>query len=232
MGSKTTNTTTDFYISPRYKASDYLSIQLTENSNREDWEKAINIFKDRINGRFLKYLEIIINQDTSLSEFCGFIVIAIDCLVIETLSQFFTGQKQTKGDHTDAFWRVFVNSDSFKNEINYDQTKVFYDHFRCGLLHQAQTKKLSRIKISRPRMIEQVDSINVNGGLIVDREKFHTSLISTFEQYCNRLISPSLTVNPKEHHTRVKIQNSLIITDVDLRKNFIKKMEYIARNEA
>lgn len=48
-----------------------------------DWQTAINIFEDRIRSRFLN----IINQ-AQPSLVSGFAVMALDCLLIETLQQF------------------------------------------------------------------------------------------------------------------------------------------------
>jgi hypothetical protein len=72
------------YISPRYRKDDWQQLDLTKAENH-GWEMAVDIFLDRINGRFLIPIDKIINHsDWRVSEFSGFIVIAIDCLLIET----------------------------------------------------------------------------------------------------------------------------------------------------
>ncbi|UCE53524.1 MAG: hypothetical protein JSV31_30520, partial [Desulfobacterales bacterium] len=85
---------------------------------------------------------------------------------------------------------------------------TFYSHFRCGILHQAQTKKLSIVRIDRPKMVEPVDPKNINDGLIIDRKKFHAGVVSEIDDYIHKLRS-----NLPAHH--------------DLRNNFILKMDYI-----
>jgi hypothetical protein len=43
-------------ISPNYTQKDWLDLDLSKNST-EEWNKAIEIFKDRINGRYFKQIE-------------------------------------------------------------------------------------------------------------------------------------------------------------------------------
>lgn len=52
------------------------------------WETAINIFEDRIlwNGRYFKSIDILLdNNDLDIT---GFAIMAINCLLVETLYQF------------------------------------------------------------------------------------------------------------------------------------------------
>jgi hypothetical protein len=45
------------YISPRYSLDNYLELNLSINSNKQDWKSAIDIFVDRIEGRFLLLIQ-------------------------------------------------------------------------------------------------------------------------------------------------------------------------------
>ena len=38
----------EIYIADNYKLSDYLGLTLTMQSSKQEWEKAINIFIDRL----------------------------------------------------------------------------------------------------------------------------------------------------------------------------------------
>ena len=63
------------------------------------WKTAIDIFEDRVEGRFLKQIEILAGKnDGKIREFSGFAIIALDCLLIETLRQFYRGSKRTGKD--------------------------------------------------------------------------------------------------------------------------------------
>lgn len=200
----------NIYISPRYRKTDWRKLDLTKAEN-PDWEIAVEIFLDRINGRFLVPIDNIINNaEWEVSEFSGFIVIAIDCLLIETLNQFHHGDNETRGDHSEAFWKFFKRSKFFQKEINTKRkATIFYQHFRCGILHQAQTKNLSRIRIGMPAMIQESKEGDLSAGLIIDRNKFHQALLDEIKDYVKRLKSPSNQ------------------SDFDLRNKFLDKMSFI-----
>jgi hypothetical protein len=199
-------------ISPRYRASDYRSLNLHADKN-DNWEKATDIFYDRINGRFLAPVDAIVNHKSyKISEFSGFSILAIDCLIIETLNQFYKGTDETRGKNSIAFSDFFRNSRHFMNEFRTENMcEIFYGHFRCGLLHQAQTKEQSKIRYGEKRMIQLADESDVEKGLIVDRKLFHKAIKLEIKDYIERL------KKPKSKHDKM------------LRCNFIKKMDFITK---
>jgi hypothetical protein len=181
------------------------------NQDSPDWKKAANMFLDRISGRFLKPVRAIESHpDMKIKLFSGFSIIAIDCLIIETLYQFYKGVNETDIEHATAFWHFFRDSVHFSPHFTRRKAKIFYSHFRCGLLHQAQTKMASKIRINENIMIQPVDKKDINIGLIVDRDKFHKALRKEIFDFQNKIKSP---------------QNQ---SDYLLRDNFVKKMNFIA----
>jgi hypothetical protein len=88
-----------------------------------------------------------------------------------------------------------------------DETKarLFCDHFRNGILHQGEVKSSGRIRIDSPKMIMPSGD---NQSFVVNRWKFHNALVKEVESYEEELVDGK---------------------DVDLRKNFIKKMNEICR---
>ncbi len=172
----------DISISPKYRVSDW------ENArNKNDWSLMVDIFTDRIEGRYLKPIRLI-EKDDDISEFSGFAILALDCLIIETLNQFYKGMDETVGEHRLAFWEFFKKSEFFKESFSRKKAFVFYSHFRCGILHQAQTKNKSLVRIECEKMIEPISS-HLSYGLIVDREKFHDALESEIKSYKEKLES-------------------------------------------
>ncbi len=198
------------YISPHYTVENWLSLDLNDPDS-PDWQQAVEIFCDRINGRFLKPVREIANHpDLRIREFSGFVIIAIDCLLIETLYQFYMGFDKTRGEHYIAFWKFFKDSEHFESDFNSkNKARIFYSHFRCGILHQAQTKKSSKIRIDMPEMVQLSYPGHIDEGLIVDRARFHQALLLEISDYANQLR------NPFSQH------------DFDRRDNFIQKMTYI-----
>jgi hypothetical protein len=82
----------------------------------------------------------------------------------------------------------------------------FYKQIRCGILHQAEIKKSSKILIRDN--IPLVRYSDDNQGLIIQRNLFHKQLVDEFESYIEKLRLPEYK---------------------ELRKNFKKKMDYICR---
>ena len=88
---------------------------------------------------------------------------------------------------------------------------MFYTHFRCGILHQAQTKMSSQVRVDQDQMVQLVNSGDPKQGLIIDRKKIHQALCNEIDDYKIRLKTPQM---PK---------------DQDLRNKFVNKMSFIAK---
>ena len=164
---------------------------------------------DRIYGRFLNII-----ADAEKKLFSGFAVLALDCLLCETLQQFYDGEDESKSP-TGDFVR-FLTSSPFNRYFGTDNTPktsmaaVFYNQFRCGILHQAEVKKTSLIKIEdKYSLVDWSD--NQHTGLIVNRKKFHQQLVQEFSSYL------------------VSLRNQPVIPSIQPWDNFKKKMDLICR---
>jgi len=160
-------------ISPEFYAKDWNDLDLSRN-NLEDWNTAIKIFKDRIEGRYFEQIKALDrNEERKIRVFSGFAIMSLACLLIETLEQFWTGNietsrnsiisskqnwlyrlffKETEKISNDAmaFYSFFQRSDEFRKFFyTEERANVFYTKFRCGLLHQGQTKGKSLIHIRK-----------------------------------------------------------------------------------
>ena len=187
-------------ISPNYSTDDWNRLNLSDPfANDDHWEKAIEIFEDRIRGRFLN---IVGNIQTL--PYSGFVVMAVDCLLIETLEQFYRGVPDSVGGSRSFFTHFFERSDVLKKEFTENQRKLFYEHFRCGILHQAELKGDSLVWKVGPLVWD-----NTHNGITVNRQKLHEILVCEFNAYTQKL--------------REKM------TDSDLKLKFRTKMDYICR---
>ena len=120
-------------ISPQYKAEHWRKL---DKSKEEDWPPAAAIVHDRLHGRFLKFADMCLKEDSS-----GFVVLSIDCLLVETLQQFIEGETRDWSDSERSFKR-FLAGPRFATSFIPPQTRRrFYLDIRCGLLHQAEAKK-------------------------------------------------------------------------------------------
>ncbi len=195
----------DFQIARGFWSSDWKKLDIHKNTKwNASWEIAVAIFERRINARFIDQIDALIeNKDKATANSSGFAVVALDCLLIETLDQFYNGNHETargkrqsilvfwrKNDdpHVAAFHAVFQRSSTLK--IIFDtaaKTKVFYQHIRCGLLHQAQTKKKSKINRKIKAPIEWCDLNKPSLGLIVEPRLFHRCVKKVYSDYLNQL---------------------------------------------
>lgn len=185
-------------ISPRYTVEDWKALDF---STEEGWQKAIEIFEDRIRGRFLKLISHI-----ERCTYAGFAVLALDCLLIETLQQFRKGVPRTPSQQYDAFFVCFLTKTSFGSYFDEEMAKMFYKQIRCGILHQAEVEGNSRVLIRED--IPLVKYTDDRKGLIINRKLFHQQLMREFEAYIARLREKS---------------------NQELRNRFKTKMDYICR---
>ena len=109
---------------------------------------------------------------------------AIDCLLIETLQQFIKGVSETPRGKNESYFKKFLIS-YFKEYFDDEKAKMFYRQIRCGILHQAETKENSKIKISHELPI--VKFTKEKDGLIINRKKFHGKLKKAIKSYIRQL---------------------------------------------
>jgi hypothetical protein len=134
---------------------------------------------------------------------------ALSCLFIETLQQFKNGLDTTEWEkNEESFVDFFCNSDSFFKEFNSTTATIFYRDIRCGILHQAQTKRNTQLTYGAAVMVQRIKN-----GIIIDVEKFTGALIGEYEEYILKIL------NPSDENTKI------------LRMNFIKKMNYIVKTD-
>ena len=79
--------TTSISISPKYTSEDWEKLQF---HTADDWDKAVKMLEDRIIGRFFEVVARIRQYG-----YAGFAILALDCLLIETLEQFHQGVNET-----------------------------------------------------------------------------------------------------------------------------------------
>src|SRR5947209_6806054 len=128
-------------ISPRYTSADW---QRLDSCNPKDWEMAAEIVRDRLVGRFLHFASNCLKEKDS-----GFVVLAIDCLLIETIQQFRDGVTKGRGKSGEMVKR-FLEGTRFQPEFDAEARQRFFEDIRCGLLHQAEAKRMWLIRRRQP----------------------------------------------------------------------------------
>lgn len=169
----------NIWISPRYTVADWRSLDF---SKEEGWQKAVDILEDRIRGRFLDQVDRIQRWLGA-----GFAVMALDCLLIETLEQFRQGVHETPARESGDYFRRFLTETQFGEYFDGEMARCFYKRIRCGILHQAEIRGSSRIRIDTPDLVRWTED---RRGLVINRNKFHQKLIEVFENYLALLRDP------------------------------------------
>lgn len=189
-------------IAPGVYDIDWQALKL-DDPNSPDWARAVDIFRCRMYERFIEPIDFLIGSEKEKlpnERRFGFTILAVDCLLVETLGAFIDGLEDTIGKSM-ATYRKFLTSrfaEHFKDELA-DQ---FYEQFRCGILHQAEIGGDSRVWSVGPLL--QVDG----GNITVNRTAFHNRLKEELERYVAELQDPK---------------------NAELRANFRRKMDFISR---
>ena len=77
-------------ISSQHYSNDW-NADLTD-INSSSWAKGIQIIRERFESRYFNPINQLLNSsDTKVKYSCGFLIMSIDCLLIETLNQFYLG---------------------------------------------------------------------------------------------------------------------------------------------
>lgn len=192
-------------IAPGVDASVWGALKL-DDPNGSDWAKAVGILAARIHDRYIEPVDFLIaSEENKLpsERRYGFTVLAIDCLLVETLGAFIEGLEDTDGISMKTFRTFLRTRKQFATEFTTDDlANKFYEQFRCGILHQAESGGDSRVWSVGPLLRVDGNTITVN------RNKFHDYLKAEFQSYLTEL-----------HDSK----NS------SLRNNFRKKMNFISR---
>jgi hypothetical protein len=191
-------------IAPGYRVGDWKNLNL-EKYESPDWPKAVEIFETRIRRRFLDPVDVLIAHEVDKQRGTfGFSIMAIDCLVIETLQGFREGKPDHNGKSKDLFVGFLKSrwAGDFGGKLD-DKCKatMFYERCRCSLHHSGQTDGELRLQRSGPMI--QFES---GDRIVVNRTAFHEAVKCEFNRYLGELLDGS---------------------DSELRENFCRKMSAI-----
>ncbi len=123
-----------YEISKNYKNTDYNELSLELRSDINLWKKAIIMLKERIEERFFSSIDTLIcienNIDSNNRKF-GFSILAVTCLLIETIQWF----KNWIYNHKWKSWELIEN---FMKTLWFNEkiSNEFYTNVRCWILHK------------------------------------------------------------------------------------------------
>lgn len=166
-------------ISPRFTSNDWYAL---ERHSQDDWATAADMVKDRLDGRFLRYA-----GNCLRSPYSGFVVLAIDSLLLETLQQFREGITNGHGKSQDMVTR-FLEGKRFQPEFDQEARNAYYSDIRCGLLHQAEAKRMWLIRRGQEAMLQPSPD---GQGYVIDVRAFHKAVRGSMNDYLRELRQPT-----------------------------------------
>ncbi len=190
-------------IAPGIKVSQWTQLKLDDKQN-PDWHVAVEIFQRRIEARYLEPVDLLIEAERSKpsnQRRFGFTILAIDCLLVETLQAFRDGKKDTRRESKAMFRKFLSKRPEFCNCFDESAAERFFEDFRCGILHQAELRGGSKVW-----SVGALAEIRNDRIITVNRTAFHTALKREFHRYLAELKDPM---------------------NQTLRENFRQKMDYI-----
>jgi len=176
----------DMEIAPGVKASRWLALRLDDLASK-DWRQAIRILDKRIRARYLDPVELLLRAEkyAKYRWRFGFTILAIDCLLAETLQAFRLGLPDTMYKSKEMFRRFLTERPRFKEHFDRSQAEAFYDFVRCGILHQAEVRGGWRVWAVGPLLTRQARGFRIN------RTAFHERLAAEFDDYKTELQDPA-----------------------------------------
>ncbi len=192
-------------IAPGIDAKTWQRLSLNDPQSG-DWDAAVDILSARINHRYVAPVDFLIASEATKppsERRFGFMVLAVDCMLVETLGAFIEGLEDTEGKSKKTFCKFLRTRTLFTAEFSTDEVaERFYKQFRCGILHQAESGGESKVWSVGPMLSVEGNAITVN------RNRFHDCIKAEFQSYLSELRDP---------------RNSA------LRMNFRKKMDFVSR---
>lgn len=195
-----------------WSVNDWKALDL---NSQEGWNTAIEIFEDRITYRYLDAIETLQKADnahyreTGQRQF-GFAMMGLACLLIETLAQTYAGLEESPGRNKNGeFYADFLTQNSLVLKSAFDEisAKRFYKTIRCGILHQAETKKKTTLRFIKSTDRTCVVEVLEDGdSLCIYWKNFYSLLREELKAYFEDL---------KEKRTE------------QIAVNFIQKMNFI-----
>ena len=169
-------------IAPGVRIKDWKSLNLKNKKFSGEWEKAIGIFEKRIRERYLEPARILVETEAdvpAINRRYGFSIMALLCLLGETLQCFIEGRDTSKGSTKQVFSRFLLNNEPLKTTFdgNLELAEAFYKHIRCGILHQAEITGGAKLWSIGPTIRVE------HGKITVNRNKFYGAVLKVFEAY-------------------------------------------------
>lgn len=169
------------FISENYTYEDYLKLKFELNSPEDVWEKAIDIFVDRIVSRYFLAIDKLMEKtDRYEMRKYGFAIVTLQCSLIDTLAKF--RYAPDKNQNKKAFIDFLNENFTFGDKSENFAKKIYID-IRCGIVHSGATDGKSGLSC------ECIDLVSLlpNGSISLDLIILQKELKEYFDRYVQDL---------------------------------------------
>jgi hypothetical protein len=154
-----------------------------DNPDTEEWRQVLEAFHRRINERFLRPIEELTRYDDLVIADrpmrSGFAILALDCLLIDTIQSFREGRIGTGGNRSARSFKAFLRAKAFADFSSRDREE-FYNYVRNALLHNGETRHDWKIQIGLPRLLTKDPE---TGARTINRRKFHAAVLGEYSDF-------------------------------------------------
>lgn len=177
----------------RFSSTDWENLLQRLDHDEGAWSEAIGVFERRMNGRFFKCIDALVKADTKPdlnssssppNAHCipGFSIMALCCLLVETLQGFRTGASP----YTKELFIKFLRRPAFGAAFAEDKiAECFVNGIRHGILHEAETRKWVIWREAPSQIAEPRED-----GYALNRTLFYDAVKQEFESYLKELSDP------------------------------------------
>ena len=160
----------------------------TEQPAMAEWAHILVAFKSRIEERFLHPIRELERYDKA--EFLpmrpGFAILALDCLLIDTIQSFREGRISTGEISPAASFKNFMRGSlAFKSFTGRDRDD-FYGYVRSGLLHNGETRRNWKVRIDTPALLVRNQATK---SRTINRRLFHAGILCEYRRLCREIKS-------------------------------------------
>jgi len=166
-------------LASNFTVAHYLELRPTlDESNPTSWDAALRALRRRIDERFLKPIRELARVDNRehVPYRPGFAILALDCLLIDTVQSFREGRVATGEVSPAQSFKTFLSSPRFSDFKRNDRGDFFH-YVRNGILHNGETRKDWKVRIDTTRMLERAPTTRT-----INRRLFHAAVVREWRE--------------------------------------------------
>lgn len=155
----------------------------------DEWNKLLDAFDRRIQERFIRPIGELLKHDSNEENSMrpGFSILALDCLLIDTIQSFREGRKSTGEVSPAKSFKDFLK-DEMSDFFNHEDRRDFFGDVRNGLFHNGETRGNWKIRKDSYPLIKKEGETR-----IINRDLFHKQIELAFTKLCTDLKSHDIT---------------------------------------